>query len=124
MSASTTKATRPPAGIGKAGAKVWKAITSTYELRADELVTLEDVCAATDMIDELEREWRDDGSPMTTSGSMGQKVIHPLIGELRAQRAARNALWRQLKLPDDVSDAEGSNQQRSAAQSRWSQRGA
>jgi hypothetical protein len=121
MSTSTSK---PPAGIGKAGAKVWRAITSKYELRADELVTLEDVCAATDMIDELEREWIEDGRPMTTSGSMGQKVIHPLIGELRAQRAARNALWRQLKLPDDAGDAEGSNQHRDAAQSRWSKRGA
>lgn len=119
----STKNTKPPAVIGKAGAKVWKAITSKYELRADELVTLEDVCAATDMIDELEREWDEDGRPMTTSGSMGQKVIHPLIGELRAQRAARNALWRQLKLPDDES-GEGSNQQRDAAQSRWSKRGA
>ena len=119
-------APKPPAGIGKAGSKVWKAITSKYELRADELVTLEDVCAATDMIDELESEWRDEGKPMTTSGSMGQKVIHPLIGELRAQRAARNALWRQLKLPDDPAGdgEEESNQHRGAAQSRWSQRGA
>lgn len=117
-------APKPPAGIGKAGSKVWRAITSKYELRADELVTLEDVCAATDMIDELEAEWRDEGSPMTTSGSMGQKVIHPLIGELRAQRAARNALWRQLKLPDDAAGEDEGNQHRDAAQSRWAKRGA
>jgi hypothetical protein len=59
---------------------------------------------------------------MTTKGSMGQLVIHPIIGEVRTQRMARNALWRQLKLPDlDAGEqpAAETNQQRAAAQSRW-----
>ena len=85
-----------------------------------ELLTLEDACAATDMVAALTSVWEGEGRPVTTKGSMGQQVIHPLIGEIRTQRAARNALWRQLKLPDDAAGGE-SNQQRDAAQSRWSQ---
>jgi len=109
---------KAPNGLGTAGSSVWKSITSKYELRADELVTLEDACRISDMIDELDKAWAEDGRPMTTAGSMGQKVIHPLIGEIRTQRMARNALWRQLKLPDDASGAE-TNQNREAATASW-----
>jgi hypothetical protein len=56
---------------------------------------------------------------MTTKGSMGQLVIHPLIGELRAQRSARAALLRQLKLPDDASGEVATNQNRDAANASW-----
>ena len=73
------------------------------------------------MVAALTSVWEEEGRPVTTKGSMGQQVIHPLIGEIRTQRAARNALWRQLKLPDDAGSGAGeSNQNRSAAQSRWS----
>jgi len=112
-------AVNPPAGLGDAGLEMWDRITSVYELRPDELATLEDVCAATDMIAALSDQWESEGKPTTTTGSMGQEIIHPLIGEIRTQRAARNALWRQLKLPDDVKGAQPANQQRQAAQSRW-----
>ena len=114
----------PPATLAAAGAGVWRDIVAAYDLRADELVTLEDVCAASDMIAALSQAWVDDGKPLTTKGSMGQQVIHPLIGEIRTQRAARNALWRQLKLPD-VDDPSGeTNQHRAAATAKWSKRGA
>lgn len=107
-----------PATLGKAGAALWASIAAEYELRPDEAATLEDVCLISDVIAELEQAWADDGRPMTTKGSMGQLVIHPLIGEIRAQRMARNALWRQLKLPDLESGA-GVNQNRDAANASW-----
>jgi hypothetical protein len=114
---------KPPSTLGSAGKAVWGSITSKYALRADELVTLEDACFITDVIVELEAAWAKDGKPMTTSGSMGQQVIHPLIGEIRTQRMARNALWRQLKLPDEAPAAggatDGSTKARKAAASRW-----
>lgn len=110
-------AVKPPEGLAKTGVGVWRAITSRYELRSDELLTLEDACRTSDMIAALESAWSADGAPMTTKGSMGQLVIHPLIGELRAQRAARNALWRQLRLPDDAGMP--ANQAREAAQASW-----
>lgn len=109
----------PPMTLGTEGVKVWTAITDTYTLRADELATLEDACELTDMIAALSKAWSDEGKPLTTKGSMGQLVTHPLISEIRTHRMARNALWRQLKLPDADAGATRPNQQRSAAQSRW-----
>lgn len=111
---------KPPNTLADAGKALWRDIVGKYDLRRDELRTLEDACAATDMIAALTEVWESEGRPVTTKGSMGQQVIHPLIGEIRTQRAARNALWRQLKLPDDPSGANGQpNQHRSAAQSKW-----
>lgn len=107
-----------PESLDDAGRALWETITGKYELRADELVTLEDVCAATDLIAMLDREWRMAGRPVTSTGSMGQEVEHPLIGSIDKQRKMRNLLWRQLKLPD-AEGAERPNQQRQAAQSRW-----
>jgi DNA polymerase III psi subunit len=107
-----------PAGLSTAGIEVWVSIVAEYDLRPDELRTLEDACAATDMIAALSKAWEDDGRPLTTKGSMGQQVIHPLIGEIRTQRAARNALWRQLKLPD-LDESPGVNQNRDAANASW-----
>jgi hypothetical protein len=109
---------KAPEFLAKAGAALWSDVVGKYDLRTDELRTLEDACATTDMIAALSASWEELGRPLTTKGSMGQEVIHPLIGEIRTQRAARNALWRQLKLPDDAPGAKG-NQQREAAQSRW-----
>lgn len=106
--------------FGTAGQKVWDDITAVYSLRADELTTLEDVCQLSDMIAALSKAWLDEGQPLTTAGSMGQQVTHPLISEIRTHRMARNALWRQLKLPDAGEGAVAPNQQRAAAQSRWS----
>jgi hypothetical protein len=111
-----------PQGLGKGGLSLWKKVAKLYELRPDELETLEDVCRITDMIDELYAVWDKEYRPMTTEGSKGQLVIHLIIGELRAQRLARNVLWRQLKLPD-LDGGEQPNQHRAAAFSRWAARG-
>lgn len=113
----STKAPAPES-LSDPGVALWQTIVGKYDLRADELRTLEDACATTDMIAALTDVWAEAGRPVTTAGSMGQQVIHPLIAEIRTQRAARNALFRQLKLPDEAAGGE-SNQQRSAAQSRW-----
>jgi len=111
-----------PATLSDAGKALWGDVVAKYSLRPDELRTLEDACAAVDMVAALTSVWEDEGRPVTTAGSMGQLVIHPLIGEIRTQRAALNALFRQLKLPDDASSGKA-NQQRDAAQSRWAQHG-
>ncbi len=117
------KKTPPPAGLGSAGAAQWSSITSAYQLRPDELTVLEDACRTSDMIVALTEAWVEDGSPMTTRGSMGQLVIHPLIAELDKHRKSRAAFLRQLRLPD-MDEAPVANQQRAAVSSRWQQRGA
>lgn len=117
-------ARKVPMRLGKSGKAQWAAIAGgAYVLRPDELTVLEDVCRTADMIAALTAAWVDDGSPMTAKGSMGQLVTHPLISELRQHRSARAALLRQLKLPD-VDEVPAANQHRSAAQTKWSARGA
>lgn len=116
-----------PAGLETAGQALWDSITTGYQFRPDELSVLEDACRTADIIASMEAAWSEDGRPMTTRGSMGQLVAHPLISELRQYRTARAALLRQLKLPDEGSTDLGgalSAKNRSAANARWAKRGA
>lgn len=106
---------------------MWTSIASKYELRPDECAVLENACAATDMIAALTKVWTEAGCPTITSGSMGQEVIHPLVGEIRAQRAYRDASLARLKLPDMPGEGErgkpaedASAKARKAAVARWS----
>ena len=112
-----------PSGLGKSGMSLWSSIAGKYALRPDEVTVLEDACRTADMLAALTEAWVEDGSPMTTKGSMGQLVIHPLIAEIDKHRKSRAAFLRQLALPDaDATPVE--NQHRSAAQAKWSARGA
>ena len=118
-------APKAPVGLGRAGKAQWSSIAGSYKLRADEFTILEDACWAADMIVMLRDAWIEAGSPTETKGSMGQQVIHPLIGEMRTQQAAQAALLQKLKLPDpDEGAVPVPNQHRSAAVKKWSDRGA
>ena len=118
---------QPPITLDATGKSLWGDITSVYDLRADELATLEDACALSDMISALEKAWIEDGKPLTTKGSMGQQVTHPLISEIRTHRMARVSLLKSLKLPDENGagdTGDRSTQARAAANARWANRGA
>ncbi|WP_425664872.1 hypothetical protein [Agrococcus sp. DT81.2] len=104
-----------PSGLGEAGARLWSQTVESYTLRADELEVLRAACAEADLIVRLEDALA--GEPLTTSGSMGQIVAHPLISELRQHRSTLASLVRGLKLPDESGGE--ANQQREAAQTRW-----
>jgi hypothetical protein len=110
---------KPPASLESAGSALWRDVVAGYDLRVDERVVLEAACKTADMIATLDKAWGELGKPFITRGSMGQDVIHPLIGERRNQQAQLAALLGKLKLPDDAGGSGESNQQRSAAQSRW-----
>jgi hypothetical protein len=109
----------PPIGLTAAGNALWNEIASKYHLRPDEQATLLGACRAADMIAALRAAWVMLDMPMLTKGSMGQDVIHPLIGELRTQEAQKASLLARLKLPDDASGEVAVNQQRDAANSKW-----
>lgn len=109
-----------PDHLGAVGVDLWDSIASKYALRPDELARLDLACITAEALSTLDKAWRDLGSPMVTRGSMGQEVIHPLIGELRAQRAALEGMLVRLKLPDlDAGDVPAVNQQRDAANTKW-----
>ncbi|WP_310962139.1 hypothetical protein [Nocardioides terrisoli] len=114
------KKSTAPADLSDAGRAVWDSIASRYALRPDEVARLHAACRTADMVASLEAAWSERGCPMITTGSMGQEVIHPLIGELRAQRSALDGALTRLKLPDDEGGGVAVNQQRDAANSKWS----
>jgi hypothetical protein len=104
---------------------MWRSIAGSYEMRPDELVVLTDACRTADLIAVMEAGLA--GQDLLVRGSQGQLVINPLISELRQYRAARAALLRQLKLPDEGSTDSGaalSAKNRAAANVRWARRGA
>ena len=115
-----------PRNLAAGGRHLWKAIAGKYDLRPDELRTLEDSCREADLIDEMTRE--QSGKDKTVKGSMGQIVAAPLISELRQHRATLNTMLRSLKLPEVdagalAAEAERkageSERKRAAAVSRW-----
>lgn len=117
------KALPVPKGLAPKGAgrKIWREVTSKYQLRADELRVLEDACREADLVDRLEAALED--APLTVTGSMGQLVAHPLVQEVRQHRNVLAGLLAKLKLPDE--DASGSRADaratsaRAAAMARW-----
>lgn len=110
-----------PRGLQPPGVALWKSIAAKYELRPDELATLELACETEDMLATLDKAWADLGKPFLTKGSMGQDVIHPLIGERRQQASLKAGLLLKLRLPDDPGVGAQPNQHRAAAASKWSQ---
>jgi hypothetical protein len=112
--------TPAPKGLDTKGRAMWSSIVGKYELRADELAILEQACHLTEMAELLHASWVEQGKPLTTKGSMGQQVTHPLISEVKAHRTAAAGLMGRLKLPDEAeAPAKPANQARAAAQSRW-----
>jgi hypothetical protein len=126
-------AARPaPAGLDKAGKKLWREIAKDYDLRPDEYRVLEDAAREADLIDFMSEAMRDE--PLLIEGSQGQMVLNPLVSELRQHRTTLSNLLTKLKLPDDIGDAgdgggepagdERATKARAAANARWSRRGA
>jgi phage terminase small subunit len=117
------RAKAAPEGLSAKGQTMWREVATSYQLRIDEYRILEDACREGDLIDALQAEAKHADTVVT--GSQGQPVINPLISELRQHRSTLASLLRQLKLPDPADTAEArSTAARSAANARWSKRGA
>lgn len=113
-------APQPPAGLGDEASQFWSDITSGYKLRPDELLVLRSVCREIDLLEEMESY--QDHSSLISTGSQGQDVAAPMVGELRQHRALVARLVAQLKLPDETGRAADSTSAaaRNAANARWS----
>ncbi|MBF6315036.1 hypothetical protein [Nocardia farcinica] len=120
-----SKKPAPPQGLRPGGRKLWTDVVGKWELRPDELRVLREACREVDLIDALELALSKDA--LMIPGSMGQRVVNPLVTELRQHRATLAALLRQLKLPDaDGNEGEKelrSTAARAAANARWGARG-
>lgn len=122
-----TKKKPAPRGLSEKGNKLWNRIIEEYELRPDELRTLEAACRASDLVDRMWSEGKT--AELVTVGSMGQAVLHPIFPELRQQQAALVSLLKSLRLAD-VADEGGaavgspvgdsrSTAARAAAKAKW-----
>lgn len=89
-----------PEGLGDEGLKLWTSITDSFDFTDEpaKLAILERAARTADQIAKLEEAKRD--APLTAKGSMGQLVVHPFIGEIRAQSSALNTLLKSLGLPE------------------------
>lgn len=117
----------PPTGLSDAGTALWTSIAGTWVLRADERQVLADAAREADLIARLSAALA--SSPLTVLGSQGQEVASPFVSELRQHRNCLAALLRQLKLPDEDTEADAGLTQaqksaaaRAAARARWDRR--
>lgn len=108
---------RRPSGLGVDGRRLWSAVVGVYELRADEVHVLELAARTADDVAAVQAALA--GAPLTVAGSMGQVREHPLLSELRQQRAALARLLRQLDLPDEAGPASRSHLGRQLPRARW-----
>ena len=103
------------------GRRLWAAVTDEYELRPDELRTLENACRATDRADRVAAELAK--GPLTVPGSAGQPVGNPLLAEAARLDALIASLLARLKLTsaEDAAKAHesASAKARRAAVARW-----
>ncbi|MFR9803195.1 hypothetical protein ACL02T_12955 [Pseudonocardia sp. RS010] len=118
-----------PADLGAAGASLWDEVLSdpTLVLRPDEYRTLELACRQLDTISELRAVFAANPEHVV-SGSMKQKVINPLIAEIRVAGESYARYMKQLGLPDDEVRANQKAEQqaeyfRRLANLRWEKNG-
>lgn len=102
----------PPSGLGSAGADLWRridaqAVEDGIVLLATEREWLRLACQEADLLAVIEQHLAaalGDGE-LTTKGSMGQKVIHPLVAEVGKVRTRIANLLARLSFPDPEGEA-------------------
>lgn len=114
------KPPRAAPGLQAAGRKLWKAVVNSFELRPDELVTLEAACHMADELADMQAALV--GASVLVTGSAGQETVNGLFRETRSHRLALGRLLAQLGLAEADSDAglKRSNAGRRLARQRWS----
>ena len=118
---------RAPSGLGPRGRRIWREVTTAFELAIAELEVLTLAARCLDRIEAIEVTLRDE--PATVPGSAGQPRAHPLAAELRSEVLLAAKLLAQLGLPDVDGDGSAwdglsaSARARKASRVRWDNRG-
>lgn len=116
---------RMPSGLIKdgRGQRLWRDITAKWELTESEARTLENACFTADRIGRIRKAL---GTDLTTTGSQGQLVVHPLLPELRRDETHLADLLKRIDMPEPEEAAESgaeegsrSSQMRATANHRW-----
>uniref|UniRef100_A0AB39U259 Terminase n=3 Tax=unclassified Caudoviricetes TaxID=2788787 RepID=A0AB39U259_9CAUD len=95
---------RAPTGLQASGKRLWKSITSEFDLSADpdKAELLFQACRTADQIAELDEAAAE--APLTVKGSMGQPVISPFIAEARVQRGLLAQLLSRMNFEDAIDE--------------------
>jgi P27 family predicted phage terminase small subunit len=113
----------PPKVLQPAGKALWRrlhaALPPTLRFSAKELELLRRACALADREAELRKIVNRDG--LTTTGSMGQVVLHPAAQELRMVETALCGLVARISTEDTAGEVATPRQQRAshAARAKW-----
>jgi hypothetical protein len=110
---------RAPVGLSAAGRRLWRDTLATYELDPAEQQLLLAACRS---MTELERvEEALSGADLMVTGSTGQPVPNPLLGEARSHRKTVESLFRSMALPveGETTGRGRSPAARDAARFRW-----
>lgn len=116
----------PPDDLRTEGQRLWRemveGVAPGWELDAGDYVVLEEMCRARDANHRLQR--RIDREGVEVAGSKGQPVAHPLLGEVRQNRALIVAGAKRVELAPPKArtshlDRAGRNQLRDARANRW-----
>lgn len=99
-----TKDDESPEGLSERGRAFWISLTEVLEFAPQEAEVLLEACRTLDRIDALTEAIEDDGTMIL--GSMGQKILHPAISEVRQLQASFVRLTGALHLPEDAAAAE------------------
>lgn len=86
---------RAPAGVGRAGRALWRAVLAEYDLSPPELQLLTEACHTADELDRL-RRLVEEANPIV-DGSRGQPRANPLLAEIRRHRETLARLLAALK---------------------------
>lgn len=123
----TVKRPKAPKDLGAAGRELWDSILGDlpddWTLDARELHSLKRACRCEDEMVALERAVDRGGE--TTTGSRGQIVVHPALGEARQLRLVQLRLLSVIEMenPDAKKESSpASSRARSAANARWRHR--
>ena len=112
---------KPPAGLRRGGAALWRRIVATIDVEPWEAEHLRLACEQRDLADDLARLLAEQG--LVVTGSLGQEKLNPAAAELRAARAAVSAHLARLKWPEAESGRRAgtfdSAKGRAAAMARW-----
>lgn len=102
---------KTPSGLKAGGRKLWRSVTSDYELGEHELSILLEASRTVDALDELERIVREEG--VTNVSPQGVRA-HPALVEARQQRVTLAKLVASLRIPlEDEQEATRLPQKRS-----------
>lgn len=90
----------PEQALGERGKAFWSALTKVLEFAPQETEVLLEACRTLDRINDLTAVIEADGTMI--SGSMGQRILHPAVAEVRQLQAAFVRLTGALNLPEDA----------------------